>query len=100
MDMSVAVGHAVAGRRKQAEAALAQLEASAKARYVPATYMGILCAALGEKDRAFEWLERAVEERADGLTLLNVDPMVDEIRSDPRFQRLLGKVGLLLSPAS
>jgi hypothetical protein len=62
-------------------------------RYVPATYIGILHAGLKETESAFEWLERAYVERADGLTLLNVEPMVDGLRPDPRFQSLISRIG-------
>jgi len=50
-------------------------------------------AALGEKDSALAWLERAYAERS-GLTALKVDPGYDPLRSDPRFQSLLRRVGL------
>jgi hypothetical protein len=46
-------------------------------------------AALGDRDRAFARLEKAVEERSHCLTLLLVDPGVDPLRSDPRFDDLL-----------
>jgi TolB-like protein/Tfp pilus assembly protein PilF len=84
---------AVSGRKTQARAAVKQLHRDAAKRYVPATYIGILHAGLGETESAFEWLERAYEERADGLTLLNVEPMVDGLRSDTRFQRLIERIG-------
>jgi tetratricopeptide (TPR) repeat protein len=51
-------------------------------------------ARLGEKDKAFAWLEKAYEERNEGLTLLKVDARFDNIRSDPRFQDLLRRIGL------
>ena len=48
---------------------------------------------VGEKDKAFEWLERAYVERADGLSLLKVDPWFDPLRDDPRFADLMRRVG-------
>ena len=86
--------HAVAGRKPQARAVLKRLRAQASQRYIPATYIGTLYAATGDAEAAFEWLEKAYEERADGLTLLNVDPMVDALRSDSRFQSLIRRIGL------
>ncbi|MBI1747838.1 MAG: protein kinase [Acidobacteria bacterium] len=49
---------------------------------------------LGEKDQAFEWLERVYEEHAFWLPFLKVHPHLDPLRSDPRFQTLLRRVGL------
>lgn len=49
---------------------------------------------MGDADAAFEWLEKAYAERADGLTLINVEPMVDGLRSDPRFQAFVRRLGL------
>jgi Flp pilus assembly protein TadD len=96
--MGAGLVHAVAGRKPQARAVLKRLRAQAIQRYIPATYIGTLYAATGETEAAFEWLEKAYEERADGLTLLNVEPMVDALRSDPRFQSLIRRIGL--GPAS
>jgi hypothetical protein len=50
--------------------------------------------ALGETDRAFEWLDRAVEERSSDLVYLKVDPKLDRLRADPRFGKLLRMVTL------
>ena len=94
MDTGLAHAYAVSGRKEEAETALAQLEKLAQTRYVPATYMGILYAGLNDRAQAFAWLEKAFEERADGLTLLNVDPLVDGLRDDPRFKSLVKRIGL------
>lgn len=47
------------------------------------------------KDRAFEWLEKSVDEREYQMMNLKVDPGFDSLRSDPRFDKLLRRVGLL-----
>jgi TolB-like protein len=93
MAMATGLLYAVIGRKAQARAVVKQLHGEAAKRYVPATYIGILHAGMGDAESAFEWLERAYEERADGLTLLNVEPMVDGLREDPRFQSLLRRIG-------
>jgi tetratricopeptide (TPR) repeat protein len=49
---------------------------------------------LDQKDRAFEWLKKAVDANHPGTHSLKVDPMFDPLRSDPRFQDLLSRVGL------
>jgi tetratricopeptide (TPR) repeat protein len=51
-------------------------------------------ARLGEKDKAFAWLEKAYEDRDEGLTFLKVDARFDNLRSDSRFQDLLRRIGL------
>jgi len=49
---------------------------------------------LQENDQAFAWLERAFKHRSTWLTYLKVEPQLDPLRSDPRFQNLLRRVGL------
>ena len=51
-------------------------------------------AALGDRDRAFEWLNQAVESRSWLLTWVNVDPDLDQLRSDARFADLARRVGV------
>jgi len=90
----VGIAQAIAGRKKHAVVILERLEEQRKQRYIPAIYIGILCAALRDYDRAFKWLDRAFDERADGLVLLNADPMVDGMRNEPRFQVFIRRLGL------
>ena len=94
MEMAVGLFFAVTGHKAKATAALESLQRLAARRYVPATYIGILLAGMGDREKAFEWLEMAYEERADGLTLLNVEPMVDALRKDVRFESLLKRLGM------
>ena len=82
------------GRAAEAEATLARLDQMGSARYVSSYYVAAIPAALGHRDQAFARLDRAVEERSHGLALLLVDPGVDPLRSDPRFDDLLRRVGL------
>jgi hypothetical protein len=61
----------------------------------PSAYlMAIVYVGLGDKNRAFEWLQRAVDARAWELPALKGDPMFDPLRSDPRFAPLLDCFGL------
>ncbi|MCH8874801.1 hypothetical protein IH824_18910 [candidate division KSB1 bacterium] len=56
-------------------------------------YMAVIYTGLGDKDQAFEGLEKAYEERTEQLIFLKVDPYWDILRSDPRFSALLAKMG-------
>jgi hypothetical protein len=49
---------------------------------------------LADKEKAFEWLQRAVTERSPTITTLKIDPVFDDLRSDPRFASLIKQIGL------
>ncbi len=67
----------------------------AKTMYLPPTNVARDYAQLGDKDRAFEWLERAYREHDWEIgMILKIDPAFDDLRSDPRFRDLLRRVGL------
>ncbi len=91
---SLAHAYAIAGRRKEAEMLLRQMTERAKHAYVSAFHIAIICAGLGQKDQALAWLEKGYQERSAGMVWLKVDPRLDVLRSDPRFQDLLRRVGL------
>ena len=90
---SLAFSHVLSGDRSSAKQILTDLDAVSGRTYVPAVYSAVIHTALGETDAAFDWLERAYDERSNWLTLLKVDPKVDCLRSDPRFQDLMRRVG-------
>ena len=94
MAAGVGLALALSGRKKGAAGILRTLEEQRRRRYIPALYPAILCAALGDDDRAFTWFETALQERADGMVLLNADPMSDRLRRDPRFEALVQRVGI------
>ncbi|HKD82958.1 MAG TPA: tetratricopeptide repeat protein [Candidatus Angelobacter sp.] len=94
MDAALGLAYAVSGKKGLTAKLAEQFKAAAKRRYIPPTYFGMLFAGLGDKDKALEWLETAFAERADGLTWLNVEPMLDELRSDAKFQDLVRRIGL------
>ena len=88
--------HARVGQRKEALKLVGQLERiEAEGRGYGAPF-GIIWAyaGLGDKEQAFAWLEKAYEERRDRIVWLNVDPLLEPLRSDPRFQDLVRRVGL------
>jgi tetratricopeptide (TPR) repeat protein len=92
----VLLGHtyAVSGRRGEALKVLDELSELSKRRYVSSYRVAAIHLGLEDKERAFEWLERAYEERDSWLAWLKVDPVLDDLRSDPRFSDLVRRVGL------
>jgi tetratricopeptide (TPR) repeat protein len=86
--------YAVSGNRAEAQKIIAELQELAKSKYVSSFQIAAIYAGLGEKDRAFAWLEKAYEERADGLVNLKAEQRFDSLRSDPRFKDLARRVGL------
>ena len=95
MDAALGLAYAVSGKKAETIKLAEAFKAAAKKRYIPPTYFGMLFAGLGDKDKTMLWLEKAYDDRADGLTWLNVEPMLDEVRSDPRFQDLIRRIGLV-----
>jgi serine/threonine-protein kinase len=86
--------YAIAGRRVEAQKLLDELLQSAAQRYVSPASIASIYLGLGEADAGFEWLEKAVDAR-DGLIFgLRVNPLYDDLRSDPRYDVLLRKLGL------
>ena len=84
--------YAVTGRRAEAQKVLDQLTDLSKQKYVSAVFRAYIYAALGEKDKAFEWLEKGYEDRS--TYTIKVDPFFDPLRSDPRFADLLRRMNL------
>jgi tetratricopeptide (TPR) repeat protein len=91
-----ALGHAYAlsGKRAEAQKAIAQLEELSKQRFVSPAFIALIHTALGDKEQAFAWLEKAHTENDANLARLKVDPRFDPLRSDPRFTDLVRRVGL------
>lgn len=85
----------MSGRRAEAQNMLDQLNALSKHEYVAPKNVAVIYAALGEKDKAFESLEKAYENRslASGQGL-KAFPGFDPLRSDPRFGDLLRRINL------
>jgi serine/threonine-protein kinase len=81
----LARAHLAAG--DEAAATRIRKELAAGNDYLPPYYMAALDAHLGDRDRAFRELERALRERSGALVWLRVDPSLDPLRGDPRFQK-------------
>jgi tetratricopeptide (TPR) repeat protein len=96
-DSTAALAHAFAviGKKAEAEKILHDFERKSKSAHVSPYLMATMFASLGDKDRAFEFLEKAYQERSLGMTEdLKADLRIDNLRSDPRFQALVRRVGL------
>ncbi|MGQ9674027.1 MAG: TPR end-of-group domain-containing protein [Candidatus Aminicenantales bacterium] len=78
----------MAGKKDDAIEILNGLKSRGEDRYYPA----IVNAALGEKDRAFEYLEKYYRERSDNIPYLRIDPTLEILHPDPRFKALLQKL--------
>jgi len=80
----------IAGARR----AIVDLEALGSHRYIPAYAFATVYAGLGDKERAFRYLDRAREEHSAYLDYINIEPTLDGLRDDPRFADLLRRVNL------
>ncbi|OLD77170.1 MAG: hypothetical protein AUI33_04365 [Ignavibacteria bacterium 13_1_40CM_2_61_4] len=85
--------YAVAGNRDEALKILAEMQETAKQRYVPSGAFAQIYVGLNEKEQAFAWLEKAYQQKGPGMTNLKVEPRSDNLRSDPRFADLVKRVG-------
>jgi len=86
--------YALAGRRNDAQNIIAQLKELSKRRYVHPVLVAAVYAALGQKEDAFEWLERGYRVHSRDLLELKYDPHFATLRSDSRFVDLVRRVGL------
>ena len=86
--------YAVSKQPGKARALLGELTAMRKSQYMDATFLARGYAGLGDRDKAFAWLETAFQERSPHLVTLKVFPGFDGLRSDPRYRDLLERIGL------
>jgi len=93
-----AIGHAGnayarMGRTDEARSMIQKLQEHVQKEGVGRYEIALIYAALGEKDAAFEWLDKSFVARDKGLTYLRIDPCLDPLRSDTRFAELVRRVG-------
>jgi len=84
-----------AGKRSDAFKILERMDELARDRYVGPLYRGLVLIGLGDKDKALENLEKAFLGKESAMAFLNVWPVFDSLRSEPRFQALLKKMNLV-----
>ncbi len=89
-----ALGHAyaVSGNVSAARRMLDLLKSRSRRQYIPAYAIALIYAGLGEKDNAFLWLGKAYDDRSTSLAYLKVDPVLNSLRSDPRFVGLVQRI--------
>jgi hypothetical protein len=80
--------------RQNGSSIIDELKRLSGQEYVPSTSIALVYAGLGEKDQAFAWLDKGCEERSFQLQWIKIEPRLDSLRSDPRFQDLMRRVGL------
>jgi hypothetical protein len=88
---------ALSGRKKHALEVLRKLESYAKERYVSPLEFAWIQFALGETDLGFGWMQKAMEDRSFDLISIKVDPRVDPLRADPRFEAIARHMGVVAS---
>jgi tetratricopeptide (TPR) repeat protein len=86
--------YAMAGDKERAHQVLKELKGLLRTTYAPPYSFATIYAGLGEKDAAFDWLGRACDVHDAGLIWIKWDPQLENLRTDPRFQNLLSRVGL------
>jgi len=86
--------YAVWGKRAEALKILAELKAQSKRRYISPSSIARIYVGLGEKDRAFDWLQKAVTDHDIRLLQVKNSEAWASLRSDPRFPELLNRIGL------
>ena len=94
--LTLAWVYAKAGRTSEAAAIVDQAQKQVLVDHLRNDPYAIakVYAGLGEADKAFEWLEKALREREGRMTLIKVDALLNELHADPRFPELLKRVGL------
>ena len=86
--------YATCGKPEVARTVLAEIDEMVKTKYVCPYEVGVIYVGLSEKVEAFRWLDRGLEVRSECMPYARVDPRLDSIRSDPRYEALLRKIGL------
>ena len=94
-EAGLAYAYAVAGKKDEARKILDELKEASKQRYVTPFAFGLIYMGLGDKDQAFEWFNKTVDEDPYRIAFLKTNPRFDSLRSDPRFTDLLRRMKLV-----
>ena len=90
--MSLAYVYASDGQRSRVSPMLEEAEQKTTLMYVPVYRIAATYVALGDKEHALAWLQKAYSDDFGWMVWLKVDPAMDPLRSDPRFQSLMGRM--------
>jgi hypothetical protein len=91
---SLARAQALSGNREVAWSFLDRLQALSQSTYVSPFDIALVHVGLGMNDEAFAWLDKAYDDRSNRLAFIAVDPKLDALRADPRFDALLRRMRL------
>jgi tetratricopeptide (TPR) repeat protein len=91
--MELASAYLAAGREKDAQPLVDEVKGRVGKMYVPVYQVAAYYARRGDHDEAMRWLQRAYDDESAHLIWMKVDPLMDPLRNDPRFQHLLKQVG-------
>lgn len=91
---TLARAYAAMGNKPEALRELRRVQQPSTPEYISSFLIGRVYATLGEKEKALDWLQKGFDEYAGGMDWLKVDPALDPIRSDPRFQKLMRRMNL------
>ena len=86
--------YAVSGQPEKARKLIEELQAGSQPRHLAPYHLAMIYFGLGEKDQAFEWLDKACEQRSALLLWIKTQPELESVRSDPRFQDILRRMNL------
>jgi predicted Zn-dependent protease len=90
----LALASAKMGNRDEAVKQLAWLKQESSKRYVTGTAFAITYLALGQKDEAYKWLEKDVDDRSGWASWYAIAPAFDDLRDEPRFKAMLKRMNL------
>ena len=91
---ALAQAYALAGKPTEARKSLNELKERSAQTYVQPIWIAAILTAMGEKDEAFQWLQKGYADRSSWVVYLKVDPLFSKLRSDPRFIDLAQRAGL------
>jgi tetratricopeptide (TPR) repeat protein len=94
VDSVIGVNYAKQGMMKEAEKILSRLRQESLQTYIPPRPLAYLCFAVGKKDEGLDFLEIGYAIKNSAIAYLKVDPLFDSVRTDPRFIKLIEKIGL------